>query len=154
MAGDLAALKTTWSGIGGSTTSKKLAILNAMMVAGPAIDVDLSVVSNFLSNNNKLQGVLAFVNNTPATPDANALLAANYLVALLAGSDGTMMPTGSVPGLLAILSQISADARTGITAGNVTAFNNICTSKIPWWQANGFSGPVTVANLIAAGNLS
>jgi hypothetical protein len=59
-----------------------------------------------------------------------------------------------VPALLAIVDAVSADARTGVTAGNVTAFNAICQSPIPWWQANGFSAPVTLFDLMAAGNLS
>lgn len=154
MSGNLTALAATWGGLAANPTTKKLDVLNATMVAGATTDVDAAVVAAFLSNNGKMVGLRAFVFNTPSTPDVNALLAANYLVALLSGSDGTQIPVASVPGLLTILDGLSADARTGITAGNITAFHNICIPKLPWWQANGFLKPVGVSDLIAAGNLS
>jgi hypothetical protein len=154
MTGNLSALQTTWAGLAAGSTLAKMAAINAMTAPGATIDIATDKVSNFLSNAGKMPGLLAFVNNTPATPVASALLAANYLVVLLNGSDGGLIPVGSQPGLMAILDQISADARTGITAANVTAFNNLCSPVVPWWQANGFSGPIKIADLIAAGNLS
>lgn len=153
MAGDLVALASTWSGLANGSTSTKLTAINALLISGPTVDIDLGIVQGFLKNNGKMPGLLAFVNNTPSSPNPLALQAANYLLAILSGSDGPLLKTASTPGLLAILDNLSADARTGITAGNVTAFNNVCTPKVPWWQANGFDGPIDISDLIAAGNL-
>lgn len=152
MSGNLTALASTWAGLSGSTT-KKLAVINALTVVGPTVDIDLDAIENFLVTSNKIVGLRAFVNQTPPNPDAGALLAASYLLALLNGSDGPKLRAASQPGLLTILAGLSADARTGISAANVTALNAKCAPAVPWWQANGFGGPITVGDLIAAGNL-
>lgn len=153
MAADYIALSAAWTGLAGNTTVKKLQAINVLTASGQASDLPLSIIVDFIRNSGKLAGISSFANNPPATPDATALLAANYLLVLLSGGAGSTIPAASIAPLLAILDAISADARTGVTAGNVTAFNNICMPSIPWWQAHGFSGPITLFDLIAAGNL-
>jgi hypothetical protein len=57
--------------------------------------------------------------------------------------------------LASLLLNITTDARVGITAGDVAALNaGAATPAVLWWVANGFSGPVQVSDLIAAGDLS
>jgi hypothetical protein len=153
MSADYLALASAWSGLAGNTTVKKLQAINATLSSGEPSDLPLNVVSDFVRNSGKLPGIASFVNNPPASPDATALLAANYLLVLILGGADSIIPAASVQPLLTILDNISADPRTGVGAAAVTAFNNICIPTVPWWQANGFNGPVTLFDLMAAGNL-
>ncbi len=153
MAGDFGVLAAKWATLAAAPTVVKLAALNATNVAGPPQDIAADRIENFLVTTNKIVALRAFVYQTPATPNAQALLAANYLIAILQGADGGLIRAGSEPGLLGILSHLSDDARTGITAANVTALINACSPPMPWWQANGFTSPVALSDLIAAGNL-
>lgn len=153
MSGNAAALQTTWAGLSGSTV-QKLATLNAMNVAGPAQDISSEVVNAYLMRTGKKAGLAAFVNNTPGSPLGQSLLACNYLWAIINGADGGLLRASSEPTLVALLSHVTDDARTGLVAGDVTALVNATTPTMPWWQANGFSGPIQLMDLIAAGNLS
>lgn len=155
MAGSITALQTTWAGLGAGSTLTKLGTINAMVVANTPQDISVEPVRSYITNKGKMAGLLTFVNNTPSTPLGGSLLACNYLLAILNGADGGYLRAGTESGLLTILSGITDDARTGFVAADVTALNSIVTSpKVPWWQANGYSTPITLADLIAAGNLS
>jgi hypothetical protein len=151
MAGDLTALASTWAGLGGTTTLAKLQAINSLNVAS-SHDVAMDTISSFIRNSGKLAGITSFATNPPSTPDATALKACNYFLAVLAGYAGVTIPAAQVPALLTILDAVANDARTGIASA--TALNAICQSPIPWWQANGFSAPITLYDLMAAGNLS
>jgi hypothetical protein len=138
MSGDLVALASTWAGLGAGHDggeARRAERDQRRVLARHALDT----ISSFIRNSGKLAGIASFANNPPAVPDASALKACNYLLAILTGHAGSTIPAAAVPALLAILDAVSADARTGITAGNVVAFNAICQSQVPWWQANGFS---------------
>lgn len=153
MSGSLTALATTWAGLSGTTVAK-LATINAMTVAGPLQDVSVGTILQYLVSHGRIAGLNSFVNATPSNPVPAALLAASYLQAILAGADGSTVRFASQTGLLAILNHLTDDARIGITAGDITALNNAAsTPAAPWWQSNGFSGPIQVSDLINAGDL-
>lgn len=152
-ASQVAALQAVWPSLTATNTLTRLAQLNAMMVAGPLQDVAASVIETYLINHNRRTALFNFVTNTPSSPNAQALLAANYLYAILQGVDGGLFRASTEPGLLALMAGLTADARTGVTAGDITALNGVAQPQASWWSANGFAAPVGLPDLMAAGNL-
>lgn len=148
------ALKTVWASLSGPTYAK-LAALEAIKVAGPPRDVSLQDVENYLCTDGKIATMRDFVHTPPVDADPRALIAANYLVALI--QNGTPMLITSDATTLAqvmtFLAMMTLDPRTGITADDASALLAMTASEVPWWQAHGFDGPINVKDLIAAGNL-
>ena len=67
---------------------------------------------------------------------------------MLATSNPTNLAT-----INALLPGLTADPNTGVTPATINALSSLITPLVPWWQMHGFSTPVTVADLAAAGNL-
>ncbi len=158
MTANTAALAGVWATYPASmATSEKLTQLNSKMVAGPAQDVSRAAIKGILSGNGVLASLQAYVANPAATQPA--LAATNYLLALIsyeAEAVGDVLAT-SIPANLAMIEQISpnllADPANGMTQSVHDQIMSLITPPIPWWKANGFSGPVLVNDLINAGNL-
>jgi hypothetical protein len=159
MAGNLTALATIWATYPSTmSTDVKLAQLNGTMVAGPAKDVSRSEIKKILQVSGALAKMQAYVANPAGAQNHDCLVATNYLLALvsyeatlsdvIATSDPTNLNTvnGLVPSL-------TLEAANGLTTAIVAQITALITPLVPWWKANGFTGPVLVSDLIAAGNL-
>ena len=118
-----------------------------------AQDLPVSTILNYLTAVNKLQTLYNFVLSPPSSPNAQALLAANYLHAILQGVDGGFFRASTEPQLLTVMAGLAQDARTGITAADLTALNNATLLPVLWYTLNGWSGPVGLSDLMQAGNL-
>lgn len=146
-------LVAQWGTLTG-TTAQKLVALNAQTVAGPKKDVPVSSVVGYLALNAKLSGVQKYASAPPAT---EAGIAGAELVAILncpnAPPFGMADPTtyAAVNGLL---SALASDSTSGITSADVTALLALAATSVPWWQANGYSSPISASDLAAAGGLT
>ena len=151
--GDLKALQTTWATLTG-TTAQKLATLNAMTVPGAPQDITITTLSNFLTTNNLLAPITAYASRGPNAVQT-ALIACNYLIAILSATDPTIHT--SMPANFAAIKQLGpgllADPATSVTPQLLAGMMALVTPSATWWSVNGFTGPLTITDLIAAGNL-
>jgi hypothetical protein len=149
--GDLNALRTTWTTLTG-TTAQKLAALNTMKVNGPPQDISTATLGSFLSNNGLLAPITAYLSNGQ---NQTALIACNYLNAILASGDPVIHTSN--PANFAAVAQLGpgllADPATGVTPQLLAGLMALIAPPALWWQVNGFSGAITITDLIAAGNL-
>ena len=155
------ALSTEWAAITSAnpsaTTAQKLALLNAATVAGPNIDVPVTTAALFLANEGKWAQLLAYAQKAFATLQAGGTLtpaqaAAAQLAALIALPQFTAFKTSVPSGYTAIstmLNAVAGDSASGIASTDVTNLLTLAATTIPWWQANGFQGPITPAYLTA-----
>lgn len=158
MGGNFTALAAVWATFPAAlSTSAKLTQLNSTTTPGPAQDVSRNAIKSILSG----AGILATLQAYIASPSATqpALAATNYLLALItyeAQTIGDVLQTSN-PSNLAMIEQLVpnllADPANGMTMAILDQIMALITPNVPWWQANGFSGPVLVSDLIAAGNL-
>jgi hypothetical protein len=139
------------------STSDKMLQLNGTIVPGPAMDVSRAAIKATLAGGGTLVAMEHYITNPAATQPA--LRATNYILALIdfeASAVGDMLPT-SVPGNLTMIERfvpnLLADPANGMTVDMINQVMALITPPIPWWQANGFQGPVLVSDLITAGNL-
>jgi hypothetical protein len=154
----ITALRAKWAAYPSSmTTSDKLAALNSLSVPGPARDVQRSEIKKVLQGGGVFDRMQAYVAN-PAAATQPCLTATNYILALVTyeASLNPVLAT-SIPANLAaiqvLVPNLLADPANGMTPATLTAVMALITPGVPWWQANGFSGPILVSDLIAAGNL-
>jgi hypothetical protein len=154
------ALSQVWAGFSG-TTASKLTQVNALTVAGPNVDVDTTDVAAYLL----LQGVYPrfqlFAAGSPtgdATHDA-ALVAAQSFIAWLGLPNSPPINTAK-PEVFAAMSNMgnavvayetATPGATGFTQAVLTGLLALAQTTMPWWQANGFSKPVTAADVANAG---
>lgn len=130
------AMITKWASLAG-TTEQKLAALNAATVPGPAQRAILEPSS--------ILNAIVFADLAALTQ-----LQVTQLTLLLQGSAvdasaGTSIRAG-------IQALFSGKAATLANLGALVApYDN---PVIPWWRANGYSGPFSNADLAAAGNLT
>lgn len=158
MPGDLTALQARWATFQtSSSTSDKMALLNGAIVPGPAKDVSRAAIKAILTGAGALATMQAYVVSPSATQPA--LAATNYLLALVlfeADAVGDILQT-SLPANLAMIEEVRpnllTDPANGMTAAILDQIMALITPPVPWWRANGFSGPILVSDLIAAGNL-
>ena len=156
------ALKATWATLpAGDTTAQKLAAVNALTVAGPNIDVQVSAVVAYLALNLKLAALLKYAANAPAT-EAGAC-AAELAALLNMGSNAPNFATSQPAvynALQTMLTAMASDTNSGITSSDVTALMALAATEVPWWQATvaqgggGLNGLVSQADLDVAGGLS
>lgn len=161
MAGDLAALTTIWSTFPSTmTTADKMSALNHVTAIGPARDVLRSEIKKVLSVNGTMTKMQAYVAN-PTAATQPCLTATNYIVALITyeaalASVGDTLKTSDPTNLNTIQSMVPnllSDPNNGLTQDVMDQVMALITPRVPWWQANGFSGPILVSDLIAAGDL-
>ena len=154
------ALSNIWAGLSGSDASK-LAQINAMMVAGPNVDISISVVAGYLLLRGIYPTIVAFAGGSPSGNQVHdaALVAAKTFVAwiTLQGAPDVHM---SQPDVFAAFNQLSAvmvaqetasPGSTGFTQADADGLLALAQTQIPWWQANGFDGPVTASDVANAG---
>jgi hypothetical protein len=154
-------LATQWAAITaanpGFTTDQKLAVLNATMVAGPNVDVPVATAMLYLANAGKWAALLVYAQKAYATLQAGGTLtaaqtAAAQLAALIAVPQFTAFSTSTSAGYTAcktMLNAVASDSASGLSAADVTTLLGFAATVQPWWQANGFIGPITTAHLTA-----
>ncbi len=150
------ALQTIWATLPSTdTTAQKLAAVNAMTVDGPNQDVPVANVEGYLS----IGGILTNMEDWLAantTPSA-ARTSAKELLRTIA-SPHVMAFNTSAPetyaALQGMLNALAASPPALLTAANVSALLAMAATTLPWWQANGYSSPISSADMIAAGGLS
>lgn len=157
MSGNLTALATQWGTYPASmTTSDKLSALNLLKVAGPATDVSRTAIKTILGPQ-MIVHLTNYIASAAATQPC--LTATNYLLALISNDAVALGDTlkTSDPTILSEIQSLApnllADPKNGMTQPRLNRIMALITPPIPWWQVNGFSGPVVVSDLIAAGNL-
>jgi hypothetical protein len=159
MSGNYSALSTLWASLPSSfTTAQKLAAVNATLVAGPAVDVQRASIKAILFSAGAYASMQAYVAN-PSGANQSALIACNYLLAIVDYEPTAIGPTLATSQEInqALITSLSAgftaDPNTGVTAAVLAQLMALINPRVPWWQMNGFSQPVNVADLANAGNL-
>ncbi|WP_439398656.1 hypothetical protein ACRQ5Q_14990 [Bradyrhizobium sp. PMVTL-01] len=162
MAGDLTALSTQWATYPSTmTTIEKLSAINGSIAPGPPVDVLRSEVKKILSVGGALLKMQAYVSNPAAATSQPCLMASNYLLALIAyepslPSMSDTLKTSDQTNLniiQAMIPNLMADPTNGMTQQIMDQIMALINPNVPWWKANGFSGPIVVSDLIAAGDL-
>jgi hypothetical protein len=159
MSGDYTALTTAWQALPATmTTIQKLSAINNSLVPGPSKDVNRTDIKTVLVSNSAYAAMKAYVAN-PGGSNQQALIACNYLLAIVDYEPGTVGPVlatsnpTNLATINALLPGLTADPNTGVTPVTINALSSLITPLVPWWQMHGFFMPVTVADLAAAGNL-
>jgi hypothetical protein len=150
------ALIARWATLSG-TTAQKLGTINGLTVDGPTVDVPISAVVAYLALSGKLAALQSYAGNPPEGANAEALIAARELVALIGSpnappfrmSDSTVYST-----VQGFLSALVADAATGITSDNQAALLALAATTIAWWKSAGYASSISQGDLDAAGGLS
>ena len=155
------ALSQEWPILSGSTVADKLAALNAMVVAGPNVDVSIQQVSGFLLLQGVYPTITAFAQGSTngTQPHDGALSAAKSFVAWITMPDAPYVHF-SQPAVAAAVTQLgnamvaqetASPGSTGFTQAVLDGLLALGQTTMPWWQANGFSGPVTTQDVTNAG---
>lgn len=145
----------------GASVDAKLAALNVLTVAGPNVDVSIQQVSGFLLLQGVFPTITAFAQGSPngTQPHDGALSAAKSFVAWITMPDPPYVHF-SQPAVAAAVTQLgnamvaqetASPGSTGFTQAVLNGLLALGQTTIPWWQANGFSGPVTSADVANAG---
>jgi hypothetical protein len=155
------ALSQIWPSLNGTATADKLAALNAMTVAGPAVDVNIQQVMGFLLLSGIYPTIAAFAStaNNNTQPHDGALQAAKTFMAWieLQNAPAVHMSQSSVVdavtqmGNAMVAQETASPGSTGFTQAILNGLLALGQTTQPWWQANGFSGPVTSADAASAG---
>jgi hypothetical protein len=149
---NLMALVNLWNTMSGST-ARKLQDLNMNMVPGNPVDVPRAEIAKVLDGD--LPKLQAYIANPPEGYAVSTLIAANYMVAIVT-VEANYSPTlqTSNPLYFAIIQNMIPDLMlAGVTTATISAMIALVRPLVPWWQANGFSGPINIWNLISAGTL-
>jgi hypothetical protein len=149
------ALSQLWPSLTGSTADK-ISQVNAMTVEGSNVDISISQVAGYLLLKGVYPTLTSFASSTPTNsqPHDGALTAAKTFVAWigLAGAPAVHM---SDPGVFAdfnalaaaiVAQETASPGSTGCTQGVLTGLLALAQTTQPWWQANGFSAPVTLVD--------
>lgn len=133
------ALINQWASLTPGTTAQKLTQLNAMTVTG-------SVPTSFFVTGDKLLNCINWTefNALTAQQQSNILALCQVPGGLLGGSTNTAF---IVDGMILAYFPIA-----GPTIAALTALAQATVQ--PWWQANGYPGPITNNDLVAAGGLT
>lgn len=154
------ALAEKWASTEG-TNDEKLSAINAETVPGPRTDVQVSSVFGRLLLTGAYWNLAGFAQATP-TGDAGhdgALFSAKSLLLLLnspnapAFSMSDPMNYATISGMLGALAAWEAanPGTTGITQQVHDVILGLCETRLPWWQASGYTSAVSENDLIAAG---
>jgi hypothetical protein len=154
------ALIAKWATLTG-TTSEKLAAINALTVAGPRSDTQVSSVLGSLMLGGAYLSLYSFAQGSftgDATHD-HALGAAKLLMAITSNPNAPAFNMSDpskyaqIAGMLgAIMAQeAAAPGTTGVTQAVHDGLLALCETTVPWWQANGYTSPIGFGDLSAAG---
>lgn len=132
------ALIAKWSTITG-TTAQKLAAVNALTIAGPTQPVPVLTLMTYLRTNNLWMQIKAAVGTS-----AGAAAAVDY------NSDPRVENIDvPLPIVQAMLGEMKSKGL--LSDQNIADINAMAVSQVPWWQANGYSGPFNGNDLLAGG---
>jgi hypothetical protein len=145
------ALIAKWPSMQGADTAAKLAALNAETVPGPDRKVPVVELMDYLRTNGvwpkiKLSGDL-YASSNGAQGSIGAWAAVDYNNDTRMGTLDVSLP---VTGLL-LADLVTSGLLTQAQSDAIVAMKNTST---PWWQANGYSSPISAGDLAAAGGLS
>jgi len=150
------ALAQLWPSLNGATTADKIAQVNAMTVAGPNVDVSISQVAGYLLLQGIYPTVVAFAASSPNNDAVHdgALTALKTFTAWLTipnappvhMSDPTVFAQVSAMAGAVAAQEAATPGSTGFTSGVYNGLLALGQTKQPWWQANGFYAPVTLAD--------
>jgi hypothetical protein len=149
------ALSQLWPTLTGSTADK-VAQVNAMTVAGPNVDVSIQQVSGFLL----LQGIYpTVVSFAEGSPNGNpihdgALTALKTFIAWIGIPNppdvhfGDPTVAAQIAAFAAVVAaqETASPGSTGFTQAVHDGLLALGQTTQPWWQANGFYAPVTLAD--------
>lgn len=150
------ALIAKWSTLTG-TTAEKLGIINSLTAPGPIVDVPVSSVVGYLAFNGKLAGLLDYAAAPPSGAVPMAVIAAKELSAYISSPNAPhfgMSNPANYAVVSSFLDALVSDPNTGLTATDKTNILALASSVLPWWKANGYTSPISDADLFAAGGLS
>jgi len=135
------ALVTQWAALTG-TTDQKLSAINALTVAGTSAPIPLIAVMTYLRTNNLWMPIKAAV-----ATSAGAAAAVDY------NSD---MRVTSLDASLPIVQAMIADlvGHSLLTTAQALSLVALGIPQLPWWQANGYTGPFSASDLLAAGGIT
>ena len=149
------ALAQLWPSLTG-TTAQKIAQANAMTVAGPNVDVAIPQVAGYLLLQGIYPTVVAFAAGSPTGNQVHdaALLALKTFVAWLAipnappvhFSDATVFAQVTALAGAVAAQEAATPGSTGFTTAVYNGLLALGQTTQPWWQANGFYAPLTLAD--------
>jgi len=132
-----------------------------MTVAGPNVDVSIQQVAGYLLLQGIYPTITAFAATSPnqTEPHDGALLAAKTFVAWIAlpnpppvhMSQSDVFAAVNQMGNAMMAQETASPGSTGFTQDVLNGLLALGQTVVPWWQANGFSGPVMAGDAIAAG---
>ena len=134
-----AALAAKWATLSPDTTANKLLALNNLTVTG-------TIPTTFYITGDKILNCINYAEfkALTAAQQSNVLALCRVPGNLLGGSSNTSF---IVDGMI-----IDYFPGAGPTIAALTALAQAAT--IPWWQSVGSNGPISLTDLIAAGNLT
>lgn len=157
----LFALSQLWTTLAAGSTADKVAQVNATMVAGPNIDVAIPQVAGYLLLQGIYPTVVAFAAGSPNSDPVHdgALTALKTFVAWLAlpdappvhFSDPVVMAEVTAMAQAVAAQEAASPGSTGFTQPVYQGLLALGQTTLPWWQANGFDGPVTLADVANGG---
>lgn len=152
--GSAFALSQIWPTVG--TTEDKLAFVNALIVAGPNIDVAIPQVAGYLLLAGIYPIVESFATGSPTGDPIHdgALIALKTFVAWLTipnappvhFSDPVVFAQITAFTGVVAAQEASSPGSTGFTQEVHDGLLALGQTALPWWQANGFRGPVTLTD--------
>jgi hypothetical protein len=156
------ALVAKWPSVTGANTAAKLANLNGQTVAASGTqDVSASAIFNVLLGTLEWGNIELMSRPLPTGTLGPVLNAADANVAKLITfarivQSGITIPTSNAA-IATSLNSLLTQMVTAhlIAAGTQTTIVALATPPpVPWWQSNGYLGPINLNDLAAAGNLT
>lgn len=157
------ALITEWNTLSG-TTDVKISLVNGAIIPGPNKDITIPSLVGYLLLSGAYLPLSAFSNtaqNGNITHDI-ALNAAKTLMAIITVPYTPTLQT-SLPAVYTTISTLSASilaneiatpGSIGFTQAVHDGLLALAATTVPWWEANGYSGPISYGDLAAAGGLT
>jgi hypothetical protein len=143
------ALNQIWPSLQGANTAAKLAALNAMNVAGPKRDVNVSTVQGKLMLAGAWLKLKVYATSAgPAAPYAQMLLDMCGSPAL---NTFQMSDAGTYTAVQEMLGALATDPNSGVSAAISAELLALADSVVPWWQANGYRRPINMGDIVVTG---
>jgi len=132
------ALKAIWPSLKG-TFEERLATLNAMTVDGPRQPVDVVTATNYMRQNGTWYAI-----KMAASSNQAAFAAVDLVQDLRVQTIDFTLPIVMQMGTLLVGANLMTQAQWD---GLVSLSHTV----VPWWQANGYAGPIGVGDTDAVG---
>lgn len=130
------ALIAKWATLSSTTIDAKLAEINSTSVTG-------AIPTSIMVNGNQILNAIVYseFKALPASQESNLLALLNCPDQLLGGSANT--------GHMLVGMILDYFGSSSVTIANLTALSKGLSQ--PWWQANGYFGPINGQNVVEAG---